>query len=266
MIFDTPVPFREAVKQLAAKKIMPTSLTSAELGELNKAILRTSFTSAQTTIEGLLDRYKSGVASIINPDQVLRPGETVPTTEGYNPTTLRTFVKEYLRQIGYQPEEGERGSIKDLSSDGRINLVVKTNVELAQGAGHFVQGQDPDVLDAFPAQELVRFEERAKKRDWHGRWREAAVSSGDTDAARVLEQHGRMVARKDSPIWDAIGSSDLFEDALDNPFPPFAFNSGMWVVDVDFDTAEKFGLVTPDNVPKPQEIDWGELFQGNEGD
>ena len=72
MTFDDPIGFREAVEQLVRRKLMPTTLSSAELAKLNKGIMNNSFTSAQTTLEGLLDRYKTGVLSIINPDQVLR--------------------------------------------------------------------------------------------------------------------------------------------------------------------------------------------------
>jgi len=41
-----------------------------------------------------------------------------------------------------------------------------------------------------------------------------------------------MIALKDDDVWDQLGSSDFFPDGLDNPYPPFAFNSGMDVRDV----------------------------------
>jgi hypothetical protein len=37
-----------------------------------------------------------------------------------------------------------------------------------------------------------------------------------------------MIAKKDSPIWQAIADgAGGYEDTLGHPFPPFAFNSGM---------------------------------------
>jgi hypothetical protein len=261
------LPFEEAVKSHGIKTILPTSLDTATLRQLEASLRRQSFFSAQTLQEDLLQQYFNDIASILNPVTEQRADRVTPenpqgnVTTGYNEATARLNAKELLQKLGYQPAEGERGTLKDLSSDTRINLVIKTNTEMSQGAGNFIQGNDPAVLDAFPAQELVRFEQTKKQRDWHSRWLEAAVYSGDTDAARVLADFGRMVARKDSPIWDAIGSSELFDDGLDNPYPPYAFNSGMWVQDVSFATAEGMGLVTLDNIPEPQALDIESLFK-----
>jgi hypothetical protein len=227
--------------------------------------MRTSFTSAQTTLEGLLDRYKAGVESIINPQQVVREGAPQTVTEGFNPAQLRAFVKDYLKEISYAPKEGEEGTIKDLSSDGRINLVVKTNTELAQGAGKFVQGNsDPVVVDLYPAWELVRYEDRKVPRDWEQRWNLAAQVAGDSDAARVLAESGRMAALKSSGIWQALGDgSGGYEDTLGNPFPPFAFNSGMWVDDVDRADAEDLGLLDKGEKAEAARFDLASLFGAN---
>lgn len=275
MTFAAPIPFREAVGQLTARKLMPTSLGSRELAQLAQAIKRQSFFSARTTIEGLLERYQTGIESILNPKQVLREGALETVTEGHTAASLRKFIKEYLREIEYAPDEDDRGTIKDLGSDARINLVVKTNVELAQGAGNFVQGNAPEVIDAWPAQELYRQEARTTPRNWDGttpegdkaltgfgsRWMQAAQAVGDVDAARIMEETGRMVALKSSGIWQALGD---FEDGLGNPYPPYAFNSGMWVKDVTRRESEALGLITSGEAARPADFDFGSLFKGPE--
>jgi hypothetical protein len=54
-----------------------------------------------------------------------------------------------------------------------------------------------------------------------------------------------MVALKDSPIWWAIGEGvGGYDDVLDNPFPPFAFNSGMAWRAVPRAECEALGLIT----------------------
>lgn len=256
MTFDTPMPFREALAQLLGKKLFPTPLTSEQLKQLGAGILRTSFTSAQTTLAGLLDAYKEGVNKILQPDAV-RGG----VAEGPNPAALRTFIKDYLRQINYQPLPGEEGSIKDLSSNQRINLVVKTNVEMAQGAGSYVkENLDPDVVDLFPALELVRFENRKEPREWNERW-EAAVTS-DPRAARVFGDTGRMVALKSSPVWQALGNgAGGYDDTLSNPYPPFAFNSGMWTEELSRAEAEDLGLINEGEAARPAALDLEGLFK-----
>jgi|GEM_PF-3377016 len=68
----------------------------------------------------------------------------------------------------------------------------------------------------------------------------------------MLLDNGRMIARKDSPIWSELGSSANFDDALDVEYPPFAFNSGMWVRDIDRDEALALGLIEADTVIEPK--------------
>lgn len=260
------MPFREAPQQLQAKGILPTNLTTSQIRQLAAAVRRRSFFSAQTMIEDVLEAYKEKVLTIINPVQVPDASRITPenpqglTTRGLDRAQARLDIKNIYREIGFQPDAGTEGTLRDLSSDARINLVLKTNEELATGAGHFIQGNSPDVVDAFPCQELVRFEQRKMTRDWGTRWLAAAADSGDTDAAKCFEETGRMVARKDSPIWDSLGSSDLFADGLDNPFAPFAYNSGMGTLDVSYDEAKDLGLVDKDTEVEPRTIDFGEIF------
>lgn len=261
MTFTSPIPFSEALGQLLQKKLLPTALTSEQLRALGGGVLRSSFTSAQTTLTGLLDEYKKGVESVINPEQVARPGQPMTVTEGPNPAALRTFVKDYLKQIDYQPTPGEEGTIKDLSSDQRINLVVKTNVEMAHGAGKYVkENSDPDVVDLYPALELVRFENRKEPREWPARW-SAAVGS-DPRAAGVFQSTGRMVALKSSPVWQALGNGvGGYDDTLSNPFPPFAFNSGMWTEEMSRQEAEDIGLLNPGETAQPAALNLEGLFK-----
>ena len=265
------LPFKEAVANLQKKGLLPTTLSSAQIRQLDGALKRQSVFSARTTIDGYLGEIKKTVASIIEPKQVTRmvedeAGNMVPATqtvtEGYNPATARAQLRDTLKKFGYAPDDEDAGTIKDLSSDARLNLVVKTNTELAQGAGAFIQQNlDPDVVDEYPALELVRYEDRVKVRDWESRWQSAAAESGDTDAARVLNESGRMIALKASPIWDSLGNgAGGYDDTLGNPFPPFAFNSGMWTEDVSRADAVDLRLIKEGQAAQPAQFDLSELF------
>lgn len=268
MILDALNPFAEAHAAHDVKAILPTSLKSAEIRrQLSAAVRRQSMFSSQTLLTDLLDGYKEKVASLINPVTEQRADRITPenpqgnVTAGLNPAQARTDIKKLLRELNYSPAEGEAGTLEDLSSDARINLILRTNTELAQGAGRFIQMNDADVLDEFPAQELYRLEETVKQRDWETRWRDAASESGDDDAARVLEESGRMVALKASPIWDSLGDgAGGYDDTLGNPYPPFAFNSGMWVESVSRADAEELGLITGEQTAEAHPLDLSELF------
>jgi len=235
--------FESAVRSLARRKPLPTNLNSAGLRQLGAGFHRANFTSAKTLLTDVLDAYKEKIGSILEPRTEQRADRVTPenpsgnVTVGLDPATVRTQIKQLLRSDG-------SGGLQDLSSDARINLVIKTNVELSQGAGFAVQSNDPAVLEAFPAWELYRLEGKKQQRDWAARWRIAAQVTGDVDAARVLDQTGRMVARKDSPIWQALGDGEGgYTDTLGNPYPPFAFNSGMWTRNVSYNEARDLGLV-----------------------
>lgn len=232
MASENPVPFREALQYRDIKELMPTSMGSAELARLEAAVRERAMFSARTMNEQYLQAIAERVRALLG-------------DEGLNQATARLELKQILREIGYEAEPGEEGTIKDLSSDARINLVLETNVEMAQGYGQWIQGQDPELLDFYPAQELFRAEARKEERPWKSViWPEAARAVGDTGALSAL-RFGRMVARKDSPIWEHI--SDFGQ-----PYPPFKFNSGMDVMDVDREEAVRLGVITADAVVQPQ--------------
>jgi hypothetical protein len=229
MILSEPIPFRDALQSRAVKKVLPTNLTSAELMQLDAAIREKAMFSAQTLLEDYLKDISKKVETILNPVSV--DGRT----EGMDTATARLQLKEQLRSLGYSPDPDKRGTIEDLSSDQRINLVLKMNVEMAQGYGDWRQSQDPAVLDQFPAQELFRGEDRKEPRDWMTRWRGAGGQL----------YGGRMIALKNDPIWTELSAFGL-------PYPPFDFNSGMWVRDVDRDEAVQLGLIDQDTQIQPQ--------------
>jgi hypothetical protein len=266
MLFDGPVSLTEAVRVMLAKKILPTALDSAGIRSLDAGLRRQSVLSAKTTNAFVLGKYKDVIESILNPKSESESESGRARTVGYNPATGREKIRNFLRSMGYAPTEGEEGSITDLSSDARINLVIDTNVKMAQGAGAFIRQNDAGVVDEWPALELVRFEDREKPRNWGettfgSRWMLAAQSCGDIDAAKVFEKTGRMVALKSSAIWQALGDgAGGFDDTLGNPFPPFAFNSGMNTLEVSRKEAVEFGLIEPGEQAGPAPLDLTELF------
>ena len=236
---------------LLAENVMPTWLTSAELREIDAAVRAQSIFSSQTMLDELLAKYKDRIAGILNPV----PAEGQATTD-FSPGYARQEIKQLLDEIGYQPDPNAAGTLQDLGSSARINLVLKTNTELAQGQGLWIANQNPAILDEWPAQELFRAETRDKPRKWLERWREAGAQTGDPiGTGWTVTPDERLIALKNHDIWNWIGSSDLFDDALDVIWPPFAFNSGMWVRDVDRAETEAIGLMDKgDAAPKPMNI------------
>ncbi|MDD5679385.1 MAG: hypothetical protein PHW60_15565, partial [Kiritimatiellae bacterium] len=131
------------------------------------------------------------------------------------------------------------GTIKDLSSDARLNLIIRMQTEMALGLGKFIQSQDPAALDAAPAQELYRLEARNAQRNWPSIWQTAGGQ---------FYGGGRMIALKNDPVWTEI--SDFGQ-----PYPPFKYGSGMWTRDILRPEAEALGVLDPGApAPDPAEI------------
>jgi hypothetical protein len=234
----SPIPFAAALARHAARKIMPTALGTDELQLLDKATRQRSFFSARTLIESVLGTYKDQLEGALD-------GET-------DVATMRLAIKDALAAANYQPAAEDAGTIKDLGSDQRINLVLKTNTQIAQNYGQWRQGQDPAVLDQWPAQELYRLEGRKEPREWMERWRVSGSQTGDPiGTGWTITTDGRLIALKNHPIWDRLGDTALWPDALDNPYPPYAFGSGMDVRDIDRDEAIALGLIDADTQVAP---------------
>ncbi|MBA4136765.1 MAG: hypothetical protein C0518_05560 [Opitutus sp.] len=230
MIFRTPLPFREALDSREVRSILPTEFRTRLLAEIPAQIRERAFFSAGVTNAEFLDRANTAIDDLLS--------GTVDRA------TKRLELKQLLERLDYAPFAGEEDTLTDLSSDARLNLILDTNLEMAQGYGHFAQGQDPEILDQWPAQELIRVIESEKKRDWPARW---AAAGGEFFGSR-------MIALKGDPIWTNISRFGL-------PYPPFDFNSGMDVQDIDRDEAVALGLIARDTQIFPQTRRFNEDLQ-----
>jgi hypothetical protein len=240
MLFRTPLPFQDALDSRLVKSILPTDFRTQLLREIPAVLRERAMFSAGVTNAEFLEKANDSINELVS-----------GTTDR---ATKRLELKKLLDQLGYHPAEGEEGTLTDLSSDARLNLILDTNLEQAQGYGYWKQGQQKSVLDQWPAQELIRVTEpKGEERDWAARWTKCG---GEFFG-------GRMIALKNDDIWDQLGDSDTFSDGLDNPYPPFAFNSGMDVTDVDRDEAVKLGLINEDTQIEPEDRGFNDDLQAS---
>jgi hypothetical protein len=147
---------------------------------------------------------------------------------------LRKRWEAYLDGIDYKPEPGQEGTIKDLRSLRRFNVALRTNRALMNGWALRENGNRPGPMQAQPAWELVRFQEAKVPRDWIDRFERAGGTLYE----------GRLIAPKTSPVWEQLGSADLFDDALGVDHPPFAWGSGMNWKAVGSREAMRLGVMT----------------------
>lgn len=234
MIVPRPMPLAEAVQAARARGILPTSLDSAQLAEVDAAVKRRAIFSATVESVRVLQGLSAGVDAVLRGDASGRE--------------VREQLLDLHAALGTPAGPGRPGSIQDVTSLRRADLQVRTLVDTAHGLGWQTQGMEPETLDAYPAQELRRFiTPKTKERDWPARWAKAG--------GRFFGR--RMVALKTDEVWQRLGDPKLFPDALGNPYPPFAFASGMDVQDVDREEAEQLGLLDRATVLRPRPADLG---------
>lgn len=229
-----PAPLASAIAALKKKALMPANLSSYDFDRISQAapqLLDQSLFSARTTDLSYLSKMADGLMDLVDPDSARAAGRLPSKAE------FRLAMRDALKSIGYDAGTAgvPRGSIKDLASDSRLNLIAEMQTDFQYGKGGWESDQDPILLELWPAQELFRLEEREKKRDWISRWTEAGGELFD----------GRMIALKNDPIWIAISRFGL-------PYPPFDYGSGMWVRDIAADEAIALGVMAQnDAAPKP---------------
>jgi len=216
------------------KDLLPTTLGSAEIREqLAADILRRSVFSAHMASVPYLAKIRDVCSAILD--------------GSINQAEARTRLLTVLHQLGYDTETGNPTDLRDPASERRLNLIVDTQRQMAASVSRLMQ-QDEGTLEQFPGWELCRMGSRALPRqDWLHRWNAAGESVNWEGAVKHpiygdVNAYG-FLALKSSPIWAAIGDgAGGFNDTLGNPYPPFAYSSGMAWLDADRATCERYGL------------------------
>lgn len=222
LLFTEPTMPLRALELAAARGLLPTSLGSREIREaFTREMRRRSVFMARTTSAEFLSEVRTVVNSITGGD--------------YNLATGRMVLRELLGALGYTPEggfpedvigdgpgevpEAVEGTLQDLRTRRRLDLVLRTQSQLMRGAGLMERGMEAGRMERYPAWELFRLGRREEPRVWQQRWQEVGGELADG---------GRMIALKTDGIWKALGSTEFYDDTLDTEHPPFAYNSGMW--------------------------------------
>ena len=217
-----------AADVIRIKELLPTSLGSDEIREqMACEILQRSIFSARMESARYLAKVRDVCAQIA-------AGEI-------NQADARLKLVTLLEQMGHSPQDG--GGITNPASIRRLNLVVDTQRQMAASVAMLSEQTEATVF-MWPAWELTRVEARARPRlDWDRRWAAAGLACNFEGALK-----DRLIALKNSPIWQHLGNgAGGYKDALDNPYPPFAFSSGMGWVEVDRDKCIALGLVREDD-------------------
>jgi hypothetical protein len=246
MEFLAPIPFEEARQAVLAKGLLPTDLDTRGLSNLHEQIRANAIFSARVTDIRILEKIQSEVGRL-----VAGKGEGPGDYKGKS--DVRLALKNLLEDISYQPKLGDEGTIKDLRTDQRLDLIVETQQRMATGYAQYTRGLTPAALNAVPCLEFKRIYHRTTPRGSHRvkgvlvvdnphYWRDRWQSLG----GEVYE--GRMIAKKGDPIWADISRFGV-------PYGPPDFNSGFGQSPVRRRESIRLGIITPgETAPEVQPV------------
>lgn len=249
-MFTTPTQLSDQLLHQLSKEVMPTGFDSATIRQVyHPAILNRSAFSATTIRADYLAEAQTLLRQLAQPGVIVDPhtfkARPAGPGEQMNQTQARSVLQAYLKKIGYNPAENIAGTIQDLSSDRRIELILNMQSEFSAGYAQNKVKQNPNILEAWPADRMYRQKQGRTQRDWKTRWNEKRSSLGSqTTATEATTQNGPFIALKNDPIWAALSR-------FGNPYPPFDYNSGMWVDHADPDEAARLGVT---GKPEPEEV------------
>jgi hypothetical protein len=213
-------PKRGAIRHIGAKRRAPTGFTAAQWEGVRADVRERALFSACVTDGKFLEQIRRVAMAVETGDMAAEDA--------------KAELRDWLERTGYEPEPGEAGTIKDLSSDQRLHIIVDTNTKLAEGYGRRVWQSER--LKDWPACELYRAEAREKPRNWALRWRQAG--------GRLRK--GRFVAAFTDPVWTKISR-------WQHPYPIFDYRSGMWTRMVHRTQAQRLGVPVARVKSQPRE-------------
>ena len=222
----------DAYRLARGRRVLPSALGGAEQrAAFTAAVRERAVFSARTTSLPYLEIMRSALDDLLRGEVDTVDKDGAPWAKSLGQAETRLRLKQALAALHYDPERGhfgtaadadippaERGSLQDLSSDRRLDLIIDVQRLRWQRAGQLERGMAPAVLAAFPAWELTGTSAMEPRQDWPARW----LAAGGVFYGPGQD---RMIAAKGSPVWQRLGTLEDYPDGLDGGLPPFAFGS-----------------------------------------
>lgn len=231
------LPFAEALRHLGDKTAIGSRLTSREWRDKVAVALRErAFFSARIENARVLQTMQDYIGDFLQKARDPAHGGLKAQGRAEFVAAMRELCqREGLGKLdpitGKISPEIDDADITDIRSIARLQLIFDTQTEQAYEYGYWAQGNDPDILAAFPAQRFIRVRPVKVPRPYH------AAAEG-------------TVRRKDDlDFWLSMNPD------FGVPYGPWGFNSGMGVEDVGRREAQALGLIEPGEKITPPDRD-----------
>jgi len=237
MEFTRPIPFEEAIEKIGRRSVVASMLRSDQWARVPTAIRESAFFSATIEDARFLQDAKALLTAFLENARERGTGPDGKERWALKSGGRAQFIeqaREFAIERGLGPlDPKDAGTIKDIQSEQRLGLVFDTQTKAANDFGYWKQGQDPDVLDEFPAQRFIRVLDVKSPRDRHQQF------------------EGEVRLKSDLAFW--LSMNDPAFGGFGVPWGPWGFNSGMDVEDVGRAEAEALGLLEPGAKVEPVE-------------
>lgn len=207
--------------------VIPTGYTSQQLGALSAQVRLGAFFSAQVESERYLQGLRAMVAGAMEEG----------VTEGEFLHRVRAWLQMEADSLGLEapsdrlermsPEEVQsyERDVRRPDSLARLRLIFRTQAEMCAGLTEWRRGMEPMQLRLFPA------------------WRFIRRPGAKTFRADHVEHEDEIHLKADLAWWMARNDPEF--GGFGNPWPPFGFNSWMWIVPVSRAECERLGVLRP---------------------
>lgn len=243
MQFITPILWDNGVDAIGDRTPIGSLLNSEEWSDVPVALRERAFFSSQIESIRFLQRSRDFLTNFeANSIETLPNGQTALAAG-----SRQQFVKDlgdFAVSEGMGPlDPADAGTIKDITSEGRLSLIFDVMTQSANDYSYWKQGMNPDVLDEFPAQRFVREAEVKQPRTVH------------------QMNEGVVMLKSDLDFWLAMNDPSF--GGFGVPWGPWGFGSEMGVEDVDRDTSEQLGLLKPGEKVQPVEKDFNDRLEAS---
>jgi len=243
MLFTKPTSFTEAIDKLTAKQIVTAGLDTEAWRKVPVGLRDRAFFSSRIESARFLQRGRGALGDFLQ-----GATEEVTLADGSVTTALKVGSRaDFVKQMqdfaigeGMGPLDVEdMGGLKDITSERRLGLIYDVQTRSAQDYGYWQQGQDENVVDAFPAQRFIRERPVKEPRDFHTR------------------EEGVVRLKSDLAFWKGLNQD------FGVPWGPWGWGCGHDVEDVDRDEAESLGLIEPGESARPVEQEFNEQLKAS---
>lgn len=206
---------------------VPTALSSAELAKMRAEVRTGAFFSARIEDVHYLDGLRQFVQQGI--DEGLTEGEFIYRVRAWLESNAHSLGEDYtapsVRLDAWEREEVVKyeRSVRNIDSLARLRLIFRTQAEMCAGVTEWRRGMEDEQVQLFPA------------------WRFIRRPGAKTFRADHVEHEDAVRLKTDLAFWIARNNPEF--GGFGNPWPPFGFNSWMWIVPVSRSECESLGLI-----------------------